>query len=58
MGYELKPETINGGEALRCSTPDGLSPSGASRQLQRRLSLSAGSVFGVGNGGFREGAKG
>lgn len=58
VGYELKPEIFNCGDTPRCSTSGGLTPSGAGRQLQRRLSLSAGSVLGVGKGGFREGVKG
>ena len=58
VGYELKPETLNCGDTPRCSTSSGLAPGGAGRQLQRRLSLGAGSVFRVGKGGFREGVKG
>ena len=58
VGYELKPETLNCGDTPRFSTSSGLAPGGAGRQLQRRLSLSAGSVLGVGKGGFREGVRG
>ncbi|RPB25894.1 hypothetical protein L211DRAFT_62980 [Terfezia boudieri ATCC MYA-4762] len=60
LGYELKPEAFNCGDTPRCSMSGGLAPRGAGRQLQRRLSLSVGSVLGVGMGGwgFREGVKG
>ncbi|KAF8420025.1 hypothetical protein EV426DRAFT_251873 [Tirmania nivea] len=58
VGGELKQETLNCGDTPRCSTPGGLDPGEAGKQLQKRLSLSAGSILGAGKGGFREGIKG